>query len=147
MIRQRLRSFGGSKKDNEEFKIEIYESKRKPTATTPRDVVPSINVSGESSGDAKVNKASESKSKSLGLGPGDNNADRDMCSDDQQVVIEPNDAISPCSELTTPESSADNTLAVTLDVSQAIREETDESDRFSPLKTPVDIRKEPAKGK
>ncbi|XP_042238282.1 serine-rich adhesin for platelets-like isoform X5 [Homarus americanus] len=127
-IRQRLRSFG--KKDTSEFKIEIFESKRKPQD------IPSINVPDEAVSDsAGVGKArSDSGSVSDGKDPLLAPVTREKCIDQLATANVP----SPCSDLTTPES-ADNTLGVSLDVSQAIREETDESDRCSPMKSPADV--------
>ena len=109
-MRRRLRSFG--KKENREFTIEIFESRRKPQDTT-------------TTGDTKHNKTTpESENKTI-------NKDID--------VIGPlnTSLVSPGSTLTTPDS-ADNTLVVSLEIDNPIQEETDESDALSPLKSPSD---------
>ncbi|XP_068248078.1 nucleolar protein dao-5-like isoform X2 [Palaemon carinicauda] len=114
--RPRLRSFG--KKDTSEFKIEIFESKRKPP------VVPSINVPADDSKGKNVETGTNSKDATpIGLG---------AKTSDQLVTP---DAPSSCSDFTTPDS-ADNTRSGMLDVSQAIGEESEGSDLHSPVKQP-----------
>ncbi|XP_069951747.1 serine-rich adhesin for platelets isoform X11 [Cherax quadricarinatus] len=127
-IRQRLKSFG--KKDNSEFKIEIFEPKRKPQD------IPSIKVPDEAKrkDETATNNTIESKSKSES-GPVAAVSLRPHTPDKCIDQLAPPNVASPCSDVITP-GSADNLLSASLDVSQAIREETDESNRCSPVKSP-----------
>ncbi|XP_069187269.1 dentin sialophosphoprotein isoform X13 [Procambarus clarkii] len=126
--RPRLRSIG--KKDNSEFKIEIFESKRKPQE------IPSIKLPDEAKrkdetafGNSPITKSPSESALVKGATLRPDGAHK--CTDQLATAS----VVSPCSDVMTPDSF-ENTLGVSLDVSQAIREETDESDRCSPMKSP-----------
>lgn len=120
-MRRRLRSFG--KKEKQEFTIEIFESRRKPQD------IPALTFPGDNN--------TLHNDTSPGNDLGGENKGIGGCSDPGETGGTGGTLISPGSSLTTPDST-DNTLAVSLDISNTIREETDESDMFSPLKTPSD---------
>lgn len=119
-MRRRLRSLG--KKENREFTIEIYESRRKPQD------IPSLTHAAERT-NTDISPGNDVRSLSTSLGT--HNRDREGSG------LAGAGLISPGSTLTTPDST-DNTLTVSLDINNTIREETDESDRISPIKTPSD---------
>lgn len=127
-FRHRVRSFG--KKDKSEFKIEIFESKRKP----PENL--GVPIPGDSQSKAPVEvKINEPPIKSINDG---NLAWKQSGKPD--CARTPEDP-SPRSDIPTPDS-AGNSQSVLLDVSQAIREESEESDRLSPMKSPQEETKE-----
>lgn len=128
-FRHRVRSFG--KKDKSEFKIEIFESKRKP----PENL--GVRAPGEAQSKAPVEvRINEPPIKSINEG---NSAWKQAGKPDCSRT--PEDP-SPRSDIASTPDSAGNSQSVLLDVSQAIREESEESDRLSPMKSPQEEAKE-----
>ncbi|XP_066967007.1 dentin sialophosphoprotein-like isoform X10 [Macrobrachium rosenbergii] len=130
--RPRLRSFG--KKDTSEFKIEIFESKRKPSP-----LVPSISVpEDDSTTPGAADPSTPQGGRPLGGCPKDNAPAIPgvvVSAKPTDQLVTP-DAPSSCSDFTTPDS-ADNTRSGLLDVSQPIGEESEESsDLHSPVRHP-----------
>ncbi|CAL4063115.1 unnamed protein product [Meganyctiphanes norvegica] len=142
IVRQRLRSFGSRdirdrKCRSAEFTIEIYESKRKPQdfqAISSLDIfAESLRTWNQSSNiSAKWNQSSNNCAKvDVKTLRTNGNGNFQTPKELNQMTI--HEYKSPASDnMTSPDSSM--TQSITLDVSQAIREESEDSDMISPIK-------------